>query len=196
MPKFVPSGYISIGEALNRVGREIFASEWTGEEHRARRDLISEEEWLKTKNISPARGSGAPGSGGGPVREPAATATIAPAPADPSDPTYQREYRASQRCAAARDRLRLLLECGDVEAAILDPWSGELYRASTALWRRAKADRIVQTGQAPLPGRRNIGWLYIKQFAEPGAPLKPLPEAKIGEAIGSASAARRLGEFE
>ncbi len=35
-PMFVPSGYVLIREALNRVGRELFPSQWTGEEHKAR----------------------------------------------------------------------------------------------------------------------------------------------------------------
>jgi hypothetical protein len=33
---FVPNGYLSIQEALNRLGRELFPLEWTGEEHKAR----------------------------------------------------------------------------------------------------------------------------------------------------------------
>jgi hypothetical protein len=36
---FVPNGYLSIQEALNRLGRELFPSEWTGEEHKARREF-------------------------------------------------------------------------------------------------------------------------------------------------------------
>jgi hypothetical protein len=31
---FVPNGYLSIREALNRLGRELFPSEWTGEEYK------------------------------------------------------------------------------------------------------------------------------------------------------------------
>jgi hypothetical protein len=48
MTEFVPRGYISIREALNR-GRELFRSEWTGAEHKARSGLISADEWLKMK---------------------------------------------------------------------------------------------------------------------------------------------------
>jgi hypothetical protein len=44
MPEFVPSGYYSIHEALNRLGRELFPSTWTGEERKARSGLISKEE--------------------------------------------------------------------------------------------------------------------------------------------------------
>jgi hypothetical protein len=51
---FVPNGYLSIQEALNRLGRELFPSEWTGEEHKARRELISEDEWLRIKDLPPA----------------------------------------------------------------------------------------------------------------------------------------------
>src|SRR6516225_9161124 len=56
---FVPSGYLSIHEALNRLGRELFPSAWTGEEHKARRGLISEEEWSRIKDLPPPRGGGA-----------------------------------------------------------------------------------------------------------------------------------------
>jgi hypothetical protein len=52
MTKFVPSGYLSIRDALDRLGRELFPSAWTGEEHKARRGLISEEEWLKKEQGS------------------------------------------------------------------------------------------------------------------------------------------------
>jgi hypothetical protein len=60
MTEFVPSGYISIREALNRLGRELFGSEWTGEEHSARTGLISKAEWLKMKDLP---GTGASGGG-------------------------------------------------------------------------------------------------------------------------------------
>ena len=40
MSAFVPMGYITVHDALNRVGRELFPSEWTGEEHRARTGLL------------------------------------------------------------------------------------------------------------------------------------------------------------
>jgi hypothetical protein len=52
MTKFVPNGYISILEALNHLGRELFPSEWTGEEHTARTGLISADEWLKMKGFA------------------------------------------------------------------------------------------------------------------------------------------------
>ncbi len=60
MPEFAPSGYLSIGDALDRLGRELFRSAWTGEEHKARRGLISEEEWIRIKDLPPARGAGPP----------------------------------------------------------------------------------------------------------------------------------------
>ena len=60
MTEFVPNGYISIHEALNHLGRELFPSEWTGEEHTARTGLISADEWLKMKDLP---GTGASGGG-------------------------------------------------------------------------------------------------------------------------------------
>ena len=63
MNGFIPKGYIPVRNALNRLGGELFPSEWTGEERKARRGLISKDDWLKTKDLPPLRGSGAPGSG-------------------------------------------------------------------------------------------------------------------------------------
>jgi hypothetical protein len=60
MPEFVPNGYVSIHEALDLLGRQLFPSEWNG--RRAQRrvgDLISEHEWLAIKDLAPARGGGA-----------------------------------------------------------------------------------------------------------------------------------------
>jgi hypothetical protein len=62
MTEIVPHGYISVCEAVNRLGPELFPEAWTGKEHEARRGLISEEEWLKLKDLAPARGGGALGS--------------------------------------------------------------------------------------------------------------------------------------
>src|SRR4051812_36822771 len=164
MNDFTPRGYISIREALNRVGCKLFPSEWTGEEHKARRGLLSEDEWLKTKDVPPARGSGATGSGSM-LRETLASPPVASRarlPSDPSDPLYQAEYRARERCTAAGRRLREMLEAGDLEAGILDPWTGRLHRASAALWRRHDAGRLLDKGHAPLPGSPNMGSLFVK----------------------------------
>lgn len=185
MPKFVPSGYISIDEALNRLGRELFPSDWTGEEHKARRGLISEHDWLKIKDLPPPRGADAPGSGRGrgvaftrPV-----TARVATPPDDPSSPAYQAEYKASERYASACDRLRVSLERRDLEAVILDPFKGTLHRTSPSLWRRHDADRMIERGQAPIPGSPNTGLILVKRFAEPDMHPKPIPGSKIQEAI-------------
>jgi hypothetical protein len=179
---FVPNGYLSIQEALNRLGRELFPSEWTGEEHKARRGLISEEEWLRIKDLAPARGGGAQGSG------PMTRSTPAVKPGlhssgDPSDPSYQEEYRARQRHVDAQQRLHELLEAGQLEAAILDPFTGALHQATTALWRRHNADRLIEKGQAPIPRSSNTGSVLVKRFAESNVDTRPIPQAKIQEAI-------------
>jgi hypothetical protein len=169
--EFIPSGYISIREALNRLGRRLFPSDWTGEEHRARRGLISKDEWSRIKDLPPARGGNAPGAGRamrGTLARP--VATRASSPGDPSSAAYQAEYRANERYRAARDRLWTLLEGGDLEAAILDPFSGRLHRASASLWRRHNAGRMIEEGQAPIPDSPNTGRLWVKQFDQPNVP--------------------------
>jgi hypothetical protein len=175
MTEFVPGGYISIREALNRLGRELFPSDWTGEEHKARSGLIGEDEWLRIRDLPPARGGGAPISGAAQEKR-----------GDPSDPAYQAEYRANKRYAEACDRLRVLLEGGDRKAAILDPWTGTLHRASTAFWRRH--GHMIERGEAPIPGSPNTGRLLVEVFAEASAPARPLPQAKIREAIDALNA--------
>jgi hypothetical protein len=191
MSEFVPSGYISIREALNRLGRELFGSEWTGEEYKARSGLISADEWLKTKDL-PGLGHSGGGRPGRVIIERTlpVTARVSWAgdprerktePTDPCDPLYQAEYRAAERHAAARHELRVRLEAGHLEAAILDPYSGELYRAPAQMWRQDGADRIIKRGRAQKPSGGNIGSLLVKRFAGASVPANPLPAAKIGE---------------
>ena len=103
MSEFIPSGYISVDDALEHIGRETFPSEWTGQERRARTGLIGIDEWLRSKDLAPARGSGAPD--GAPSRK-SATRPNAKSPhstGDPSSDSYQIEYRAGLRYEAARD---------------------------------------------------------------------------------------------
>jgi hypothetical protein len=181
MNEFIPKGYISVREALDCIGRRLFPSDWTGEEHKARRGLISEDEWLKIKDVPRARGSGAPGS----RRETAATSVAVATPhstGDPSSALYQKEYGASQRYTQVRDRLRVMLEAGDLEAVILDPFTGTLHRPSTAMWRRSDVDRMIKKGQAPILGSRNIGSLLVKAF-EARAPTRPIPGARLEDVI-------------
>jgi hypothetical protein len=196
MTEFVPSGYISIREALNRVGRELFPTEWTGEEHKARSGLIGADEWLKLKDMP---GTGASGCGmrlGGVIVE-RKLDTQLPArvpstenprrrntePTDPCDASYQAEYRAAERHATARHELRVRLEAGHLEAAILDPWNGALYRVPARMWRQADADRIIKYGRAQKPPSGNIGDLLVKRFVDARVRGEPMPKAKIAEAI-------------
>jgi hypothetical protein len=154
MPEIVPHGYISVCEAVNHLGCELFPEAWTGKEHKARRGLISEEGWLKKKDLAPPRGGGAPGSAPSsapssvPLRTTiaASVATALHSTGDPSIPSYQAEYRARKRYENACYRLRALLEAGDLEAAILDPFTGKLHRASTAMGCRFDADRMIEKG--------------------------------------------------
>jgi hypothetical protein len=183
MNEFTPRGYISIRQALDRLGRELFPSDWTGEELKARRGLLSEGEWLRIKDVPPARGSGAPGSAVRHGERLASPPVSARTRSDPSDPSYQAEYRASERRAAAGQRLRQMLEAGDLEAAILDPWNGGLHRASASLWRRHDAGRLIDKGRAPLPGSPNMGQLLVEDFAEASPPSKPIPAAKLRDVV-------------
>jgi hypothetical protein len=183
MTEFVPDGYISVREAVNRLGPERFQSEWTGKEHKARRGLISEEEWLKIKDLAPARGGGAPGSAPLPKTIAAPAATALHSTGDPSSSSYQAEYKARKRYEDTCDRLRTLLEAGDLKAAVLDPFTGKLHRASTALWCRFDADRIIEKGRAPIPRSRNTGSLVVKKFPVQSTPGRTPSASTIREMI-------------
>ena len=183
MPEFVPSGYLSIQEALNRLGVQLFSSAWTGEEHKARRGLINKDDWPRVKHLPPPRGAGPPRSEIRRLRKAATADQRPPACDDPSDPSYQAEYEARERYVSARDQLHAALEHGDLEAVVLDPFTGALHPLSAPLWRRHNADRMIEKGQAPIPGSLNTGKLLVRQFAEANEPRKPLPRAKIREAI-------------
>jgi hypothetical protein len=173
MTGFIPRGYISVDEALDHLGRELFPSEWSGQERSARTDLIGIEEWHRIKDLAPAKGSGAP-------PRKATNRSNANSPHSTGDPlsdSYQIEYRAGQRYEAARDHLRVLLEGGDLEAAILDPSTGILHQAAATFWRQSSAGRMIKKGRAP-----NTGSIIIKEFRA-AAPAKPMSAAKIREAI-------------
>jgi hypothetical protein len=174
---YVPHGYVSVHEAVDHLGHELFPSDWTGKERNARPGLIGTDEWLRTKDLAPARGSDAPA--GVPHRKAAVEAN----PRDPSSASYQMEYQAGHRCDAARDRLRGLLERGDLEAAVLDPITGKIHPIATTVWRRSGADRMIRKGRASIPRSSNIGPLIVKEFRTADAPAKPMPAAKIREAI-------------
>jgi hypothetical protein len=97
MTEIVPHGYISVREAGNHLGPELFPEAWTGKEHAARRGLISEEEWLKIKDLAPARRGGALGTALLPTTFAASAATALHSTRDPSSSSYQAEYRARKR---------------------------------------------------------------------------------------------------
>jgi hypothetical protein len=190
MTEFVPSGYITIREALDRLGVELSPTQWTGQERTARTGLMSAEE-------AASPGTGASGSGmrpgriivarplNTPVSKVAWTAKQKTALDDPFDPSYREERRAAQRFAPVSRQLRVLLEAGDLEAAIWDGETGKLHRVPVQTWRQHDADRMIKSGRAQIPPYGNIGLLLVKGFTPARVPLKPMPEAKIAEAAAA-----------
>jgi hypothetical protein len=154
---FVPSGYVLIGEALDRIGQELFPSDWTGEERKARSGLISEDEWLRIKDVPPARGSGALGSEAL-GRDDASPANPVKLPKDPSEPAYQQEYRARKRYDQARDRLRGMLEAGQLDGAVLDVFTGHLHPVPTSLWPADARMRLRAKDRTCSLNRGSLRW--------------------------------------
>jgi hypothetical protein len=72
-----------------RLGGKLFPSTWTGEEHKARRGLISKDEWSRIKDPPPARGGGPPRSEILRSRRASAADQTPHASDDPSDPLYR-----------------------------------------------------------------------------------------------------------
>jgi hypothetical protein len=187
MDQFVPNGYFLISTALDRLGRELFPSQWTGKEHKARAGLISEDEWLKTKDVPPAKGADA----GLATLRSSNSAPAQPKPAqlkphwtgDPADPSYQEEYKERERYREACNKLLVLLEAGLREAVIWDPFTGRLHQAWPLLWRRHGAGRMIEKGKAPIPHNPNTGTILVKLFGEASVRLKPLPAAKKREVV-------------
>jgi hypothetical protein len=174
--------YMTVIAALDHVGRTLWGPDWTGdEEFRARRGLIDQIEWGRVKDLPRLRGSGAPGSAALGVPPAASNGLSSNSTAeDPSSPSYQAEYNARERYDKARDRLRALLEAGEVEAALLDPWTGILHELPPSFWRRSNADRVIERKRAALPGSQNTGELLVKRFGESA---RPLPVAKMTQVI-------------
>jgi hypothetical protein len=42
---------------------------------------------------------------------------------------------------------------------------------------------MIEKGRAPIPRSPNTGSIFVKRFAEPNTDTKPLPQAKIKDAI-------------
>jgi hypothetical protein len=76
-----------------------------------------------------------------------------------------------------------MLEAGQLEGAILDVFTGDLHPASSSLWRRFDAARMIGKGEAPVPGSPNTGRLLVKQFGGSSVPAKPIPEARLPDVI-------------
>jgi hypothetical protein len=157
MTSFVPSGFTRTRDILDRIGRELYPTEWKGEpEHEARAGLISLEQYEYEK-CTPGIGSSDSGSGpsiGGGLR----------AAGSPDDPEYQAEYLARQRYEAARLELLTRLEAGALQAVVIDPRNGRAYKVDRNIWRRNDAEHFIDRGQAPYRGVHceQIGTLYIK----------------------------------
>jgi hypothetical protein len=76
-----------------------------------------------------------------------------------------------------------LLEAGELEAAILHPFTGALHRSPLALWRQHDADRMIEKERAPIPHSPITGSLVVKEFHVRSRAGKPLPTARIWEMI-------------
>lgn len=180
----IPSGCISIQDAINLIGREKFGAAWTEKEHAARAGLITIERHEYEKR-TPAR------SGGGTL--PGLHVTVSKASMvkverrpedDPGSEIYQAERVARERLDASKEELIRRLEAGEWSAIIVDPWSGQKHESGRSMWRTSFAYRCIEKARAQMPRSTNEGKVYIV------APIKKqqtliTPPPKLGEAYHS-----------
>jgi hypothetical protein len=155
MTSFVPSGFERTRDILDRIGRELYPTEWKGEpEHKARAGLIGPEQHEYEKCTPGTGSSGSRSSIGGGLM----------ADGNPDHPEYRAEYLARQRYEAARLELRTRLEAGVLQAVVIEPWNGRDYNVDRKIWRRKDANHFIDRGTAPYRGVHceQIGTLYIK----------------------------------
>jgi hypothetical protein len=164
MSDFVPSGYITVREALDCIGRELFTSEWTGQEHEARSDLITNEEWEQIPGVPILFG---PGAGG--VWKPERPH------GDPRDQAFQAELKARKRFEASCEELRRRLEAGHIGSVRVDPRTGHVEGNSVATWRRDNALAMIKYAEV---GAEN---LFVEQFGRESS-SRPFSQSKIQKA--------------
>ncbi|WP_095203210.1 hypothetical protein [Mesorhizobium carmichaelinearum] len=173
---FAPSGFLTVLDALNELGRELFNEKWTGKENSARARLITAEQYELDK-ITPGTGSrgsaaGFPGRGG-----PGRGFYIEPDPlkrypfGDPHSDEYKAELAARERLETARVEMHRRLEATAMVSSVLDTNSGVMKAIDAATWRRADAPSMIEGGWAPSYSNGK-GVLLIAKWPQPTAAAK------------------------
>ena len=183
MTKFVPSGYLSIRDALDRLGRELFPSAWTGEEQKARRGLISEEEWLKNKDLPPARGAGACGSGE--KQEGAGSEGHAGFERRSFQPYVPGGVQGGEAADGSTSSAARTTRGRSARGGHIGSLERETAPSLGFIVASVRCRSDDRKGEAPIPGRRNTGSLLVRRFAEANAQRKPMSPARIREAIAA-----------
>lgn len=145
---FAPSGFITVEDAINIVGRDVFEEKWTGRESSARSGLITVERYEMEKAQPVMSGSGA----GGPRRAWQIEADpLKRYPyGDPHSDEYKAELEARERWVAARVELRKRLEATSTISSALDPETGAMKSIDPAMWRRSNALHFLESGSVPM----------------------------------------------
>ena len=150
-------GYVPIKIILDRVGRELYPNEWSGEAEQAvaASSVLIERNRMLQKVV------------GGGINYGTTTA---------------REDDASKRYEKVRFELLCRLECERLKAGQLSRRSGKMHAIPREQWRINAAsfwiDRAVALGTEP----DSDAEIYIIDDASELTSQRPLPQARIGEA--------------
>jgi hypothetical protein len=182
--RITPAGYMQPREAINAVGRELYPTDWVGDEDQAPAFQFA------PGQIIPS------GSGAGSmfVYRQSRTATkhepVKYEPARMADTEeYRRKYEANvaarKRWQEVSEELLRRLEAGEVHAAVLDPWTGAIHKVPHSFWRRNDAERMLIRGQAPIPYSSNYGTLLLELFQAKAAKVakRQLTASEMNNAV-------------
>lgn len=180
-----PSGCITVKDAIERIGRQMFGAKWTNLEFEARSGLVTVEKWEHDWNTP------APVNGGSGARQ-KHFPSVAVDPVklteeeifsdprrypfgNPRSPDYQAERLARIRRDDAFKELHRRLEAKELDGVVVDYWSGAKAIISDSVWRRSNADKMIEKEQAPQRHSSNPGRLFIRDVGWNDKTIAPLP---------------------
>lgn len=194
----VPGGYVASQTVFDFIGREMYPAEWSGAEHRARKNLYSpkEIEWAKTAPGTSAGGSWARPDG---WEGPWVGWVLNPQLDGMGTAEYEEERLARLRYEAALLEFHRRLESGNLNAFVLDGKTGKIIEVKARFWRTDGAIIHITKGRVPIPGaHKRDGQLLVSESAirtKPSPATVTLPAADKTGSPGRPSS-RHLVEAE
>lgn len=131
MDFLVPNGFISLEDAVGRVGAYMYSKEWKGRAYKLFTAYTLLEHANRTVLALPPEAKE--------EREAAQRVVLQ---------EFEKLDARNEQLHSAIDRLRMLLHARSVRSILLDPASGHQPHIPVQLWASSQADRIFKTGEA------------------------------------------------